>query len=128
MKAQTTRKAITPVQADKRELVNIDLYDHEMKLIVEKLKSIAWKHPKAKEVQQTLDRLKKELTRQKRNLEKFRKNCEPEEISFSKVTGTAYIKKGEEMRDKSFFENLNSYEVHFKRLRQEANDFVDRWQ
>ena len=111
------------VEIDKRELVNIDLYGHEMKLIAEQLKEIAKRHPRSKEIQQKFEQFKKALKVQQKHLEKFRKNCEPEEINKSKPTR----KKGEKMADKSFFENLNDFENQFKSLRQEANDFVNHW-
>lgn len=108
---------------DKRELVNIDLYNHEMKLIAQQLKAIEEKHLSSKEVQQKVEHFKRRLRGQKKNLEKFRKNCEPEEINSSKEAG----RKKEAIRDKSFFEKLGDFENQFKAFRQDANDFVNKW-
>lgn len=125
MKEQTTiKKQRFCVEVDKRELVNIDLYSHEMKVIAEQLNLIAAKHPESKEIRRQVQHLKKELRLHNKSLEKLRKDCEPEEINRSMQTGG----KGEQMRDKSFFEKLDAFENQFKTLRQEANDFVNRYQ
>lgn len=124
MKEETTiKKQRFCVEVDKRDLVNIDLYDNEIKVIEEQLNEVAEKHPKSKEIHQKVAQLKKELKVQKKNLEKFRKNCEQEEINTCEEMG----RKEEGMRDKSFFEKLNDFENHFKTVRQEANDFENRW-
>lgn len=109
------------VDVDRRELVNIDLYDHEIKVIAGQLKEIAENHPQSKKIHQKVEHLKKELKAQQKNLEKFRKECQPEEMNSDKETE----KKVEPMGDKSFFEILNAFENQFKTVRQEATDFVN---
>jgi hypothetical protein len=117
-----TAKQRTFVELDKRELVNIDLYHNEMKVIDGQLNAITEKHPQSKLIHEKIEYLKKALRRQKINLERLRKNCQPEYIT--KEIG----RKKPDFPNKSFFEILNDFENQFGTVRQQAGELVNRWQ
>lgn len=112
---------------DKRDLVNIDLYDNEIKVMEEQLNELAEKHSRSKEMHRKVDEFKKKLDLQKENLEQFRKKCKPEETIPGRKHTKNPTKDGEENRGKGFFDRLKAFENDFKDIRNEVNDFMNRW-
>ncbi len=128
MKEQSIdHKKAMPDMMDKRDLVNIDLYNNEIKVMEEQLNEAAEKHPRSKEIHKTLAQLKKELTIEKENLERFRKKCDPQEINTSQETVNTQVKNGESLENENFFTRLKAFEEEFKNIRYKVNDFVNRW-
>src|SRR3954465_4874887 len=105
-------------EVDKRDLVNIDLYNHEMKVIEDLLEREAEKH-KSKELHNKHSQLKNELMDHRRKLEIFRKSCEMQQDNYS----TEYFVG---MEGKSFFEHLKAFERGFKDTRNKVNDFLNQ--
>jgi len=126
MKSQlTTQKKSGPHQTDKRDLVNLDLYNHEIKVMEEQLGEVAEKQPKRKEVTKKIKQIKQLLTIQKEHIIRFRENYELEVDTF--VPATTSNENEETTVDENFFEHLKSFENIFKNTRQEVNDFVNKW-
>ena|SRR4051794_13422891 len=105
-------------EVDKRDLVNIDLYHHEIKVIEIQLEREAEKY-KSKEVHNKHLQLKNELIDHMRKLELFRKSCELQQDNYSteNYLGT---------EGKSFFEHLKAFEKGFKDTRNKVNDFLNQ--
>src|SRR5438309_8090432 len=65
-------------EIDKRDLVNLDFYDHEILIMREKLNCLAPNHDT--EAKKKVQHLKHQLDDQKHNLDEFRKHFDMEEM------------------------------------------------
>ena len=103
---------------DKRDLVNIDLYYNEIAVMGSQLEETATRQRKSSAVNKKLAQLKRELTTQKENLERFKEGC----TNIPSTSGPLRSNKAIEMH--GFFDQLKAFEAGFKSTRNKVNDFV----
>jgi Mn-containing catalase len=121
-------KAFTPKPAlvhhiDKRQLVNLDLYNNEIKIMRDRLGEIKREHSHSKASQKKIEKLQEYLKAQKENLENFRQNYEVEEMAtHHSLFATRPI--NEATNTETFYEHLKSFENEFKVVRQDINEFI----
>ena len=115
---------------DNRELVNLDFYENEIKIMGRKLDEVL-ANRSTTDIKSKVDNLNHQLNLQKVNLEEFRKNYDVKEMFYgSKINpkreklknkaGTDHIGN-----DESFFQHLQSFESTFKVIRQEVLEFIN---
>ena len=126
MKKQSiTRETVAMYRMDKRDLVNMDLYSNEIKVLQEQLSELTEKHRRAKDICTTVEHLKKKLATQKKNLEKFRQNYQVDQITDNK-SAVVSTKNEEAVCNEGFFEHLKVFENDFKNIRNEVNDLINQ--
>jgi hypothetical protein len=111
-------------EVDKRQLVNLDLYNNEIRVMEHRLSEVAQKTLPAKEARK-LEHLKLGLKTQKENLEKFRQDYEVEEMTTGHTLPKIQAIK-EATNAETFFEHLKSFENNFKDIRRDVNEFIGK--
>src|SRR4051812_37610033 len=104
---------------DKRDLVNIDLYYNEIKVMGRQLEEAATRQRNSSAGHENFEQLKRELTAQKENLERFKERC----TIIPNTSGTPRSSKVIEMQ--GFFDQLKAFEARFKSTRNKVNDVVN---
>jgi predicted transcriptional regulator len=121
-----TPKFGTVHKVDKRQLVNLDLYKNEIRILQNRLNDVSQKHPGSPAAQKKIEKLNRDLKTQKENLEVFRQNYEVEEMVIRHSLLSMPTKK-EATNTETFYEHLKSFEDEFKVIRQEVNEFIAKW-
>src|SRR3954466_4136602 len=91
---------------DRRDLVNIDLYYNEIKVMQDHLHELVTRHPNSKPVYKKVEQLKKELGSQRENLDKFKQSCATGETRVAR-SGFA-TKSNEAFEREGFFDRLKA--------------------
>jgi hypothetical protein len=116
-------------RVDKKDLVNLDFYNNEIRIMDQKLDQVITQHPDV-EVEKKVRHLKHELHNQRRNLDEFRKNFDVEEMLLSDKPKHQDEKLKSEREtdvirnDENFFLHLQSFESTFKGIRQKVLEFI----
>ena len=117
-------------EIDKRDLVNLDFYDHEIWIMQEKLNSLDAN--REMEAKKKVQHLKHQLDDQKHNLDEFRKHFDMEEMLLTDKSDLRHKKPknrdetNDIKNDENFFLHLQSFENTFKDIRQEVLEFIDQ--
>ena len=117
-------------EIDKRDLVNLDFYDHEIWIMQEKLNSLDAN--REMEAKKKVQHLKHQLDDQKHNLDEFRKHFDMEEMLLTDKSDLRHKKSknrdetNDIKNDENFFLHLQSFENTFKDIRQEVLEFIDQ--
>lgn len=128
-KLQRLSKAIKKAlnhAVDKRDLVNLDLYKHEIDTMKENLDALTTK-PSSKKVHEQINELNNGLDVQRKKLDEFCSSYDAGKLSgytvrqdhSEKGFNPHFYKKSE-----GFFVHLRTFENGFKSVREEVNDFI----
>ena len=114
---------------DNRELVNLDFYENEIRIMEHKLVEVLANHS-TKKIKNKVDNLNHQLNLQKLNLEEFRKNYDVKEMFYSSKLSIKREKLKNKAaadctkNDESFFQHLQSFENTFKQVRRAVFEFI----
>jgi hypothetical protein len=124
MKTKTfTSKTGSVHNIDKRQLVNLDLYNNEINVMRERLSEVNRQRSNSKSIHKKIEKFQQYLKAQKENLENFRQNYEVEEMTIGhSLFATRPI--NEATNTETFYEHLKSFENEFRIIRQDINEFI----
>ena len=124
---QSSENKLADHSIDQRTLVNLDLYENEIKVLKEELDKVQ-SETLSKEAQKRRVELNNEMNVQSRTLGKFRHNYDVEELIQDKpghkkeAADLDYIPRSSE----NFFIHLQSFEDAFKVIREKVNEFLEK--
>lgn len=115
-------KAIAPT-IDKKDLVNLDFYGNEIKLMLKKLRTMR-SHCTHKEDLEDIDELKHDLNVQRNKLIEFRSGYDMEEMNrHNKEEDNRQLNSSSV---ENFFQHLKVFEDSFKDVRERVNAFLQK--
>jgi hypothetical protein len=123
MKTSSKRQHTSQTEIDKRDLVNLDLYNNEIKVLTDRLETIQRDTSSRNEHVQASE-LRHELHQQRQLLNEFRKKYDMEELQEKLLTSRKHEKPGSGSLDiDNFFLHLKAFEENFAITREKVKRF-----
>jgi hypothetical protein len=127
--AVPTKKSLSH-DNDKKDLVNLDFYKHEIEFMGRKLDKVKTK-ALSKEVVEKVEKLKLDLNMQRNKLAEFRQSYDIEEMAKSSTQKIEESEEGQKNcslffeNEENFFYHLEVFESDFKNVREEVLKLIN---